>query len=63
MIDLDAIKASGANSDERSLAILRLHDWREWVAVTDALCADLLRDGVSSGEFERFARGTCQPAI
>ena len=57
MIDLDAIKASGANSDERSLAILRLHDWREWVAVTDALCAERLRDGVSSVEFERFGRG------
>lgn len=57
MIDLDAIKASGANSDERSLALLRLHDWREWVAVTDALCAERLRGGVSSDEFECFARG------
>ena len=49
MIDLDALKASGFNSAEHSEELLRLHEWRERVAVTDALCLKFLRDNPDAG--------------
>jgi hypothetical protein len=59
MIDLDAIKAAGLNSDAESRRLLDLHRWRAAVALHGDLCAKYLRDnpGSNSAEYEFYGLG------
>lgn len=59
MIDLDAIKAAGLNSDAESQRLLSMQKWRASVDLHGDLCAKFLRDnpGCTSAEFERYGLG------
>lgn len=59
MVDLDAIKAAGLNSDAHSRQALDLHRWREAVALHGELCAKYLRDnpGSTSADYEFYGIG------
>ena len=65
MIDLDAIKASGLNSDAESQRLLDMHRWRESVALHGELCAKFLRDNprASSELFEAFSNRVQSNAV
>lgn len=58
MIDLDAIKAAGLNTEAHSAALLAMHEWRTRIELHGELCAKFLRDNphVTSAEFERFGQ-------
>ena len=59
MIDLDAIKAAGLNSNANSQRLLDMHRWRESVALHGELCAKWLRDnpGCTSADYEFYGLG------
>lgn len=59
MVDLDAIKAAGLNSDAESQRLLDLHRWRAAVALHGDLCAKYLRDnpGCTSADYDWYCNG------
>lgn len=56
MINLDAIKTSGENSDNCSFRLLEMHRWRERVEVDGLMLSRILRDGITSEWYEILAK-------